>query len=401
VSTGNRQFAAGMSRRGFIRAAGLATGALVLAGCGAASSTPPEQSVAASPKAGASGATNVDAPILSTLSGSERDRVAGLIQVAQKEGELSWLDAVVVPDTAAKFADAFKQRYGLPNAKINFERQNTGQVTSRVQEEVKGGKVTVDLFAVASPRLFYALKDADALLQYDSPEYAHYESSKKAGLTFEPGYWMSPVAYTFAPITNPKFFDKPIKSWNDMVDPKLQGKILISDAGGSEAPLYIYVGLRKVLPLSLFQQLAALGATVNGASSVQGSQRLATGEVWIAEDLPSRLVQTVKQTGVPLKPFYPDEGNVMLGHPYGIPAKAPHPNLAKLFLDFVFSEQGQTMYVSLEGLASGRDGVKFPDEVKQYSPPLGEIKTIALDFKNLDNKTLEAARAEWQQVFKR
>lgn len=382
-----------LSRREWLQAAVAGAGALLLAACGGTTPAPSASSAAAAAK--------VDAPILSSLSGTERDRVAGLIQGAQKEGELNWLDAVVVPDSAAKMGDAFKQRYGLSNLKINFERKNTGQTTSQVQEEVKGGKVTVDVFAVASPRLFYALKDANALLKYDSPESAHYEASKKAGLTFEPGYWLSPVAYTFAPVENPKFYDKPIKSWNDMVDPKLQGKILISDAGGSEAPLYVYVGLRKVLPLSLFQQLAALGATVNGASSVQGTQRLASGEIWVAEDLPSRLVQTVKQTGVPLKPFYPDEGIVMLGHPYGILAKAPHPNVAKLFVDFMFSEQGQNMYVSLEGLASGRDGIKVPDEVRQYSPPLSEIKTIALDFKSLDQKTLEAARAEWQQVFKR
>lgn len=376
-------------------------GLLVLAACGAPASGGAGGAGPAQPAAGGAPLTAADAPILGTLSGAERDRVAGLIQAARQEGQLNWLDAVVVPASAVEMGEAFKARYGLPNLQINHERTQTAAVAARIQEEVKADRVTVDVFAVASPRLFYDLKAANALLQYDSPEYAHYDSSKKAGLTYEPGYWMSPVAYTFAPITNPKFYAKEIRSWNDLLDPQLRGKLEFPDVGGGEAALYTYIGLRKVMSTDYMAQVAALQPVTNTGSSVSGTQKLASGELWLSVTLPSRLVQTVAQTGVPMNAYYPQEGVTMLGHPYGILAKAQHPSAAKLFVDWLFSEEGQSMYVRLEGLSSGRDGLKVPDEVRPYSPPLAEIKSIPLDWKSLDPRAMEAAREEYRQIFKR
>jgi iron(III) transport system substrate-binding protein len=342
----------------------------------------------------------MEAPILSSLSGAERNRVAGLIQAAQQERELVWLDGVVAPASAVKFEEAFKRRYGLTDLKINHQRLQSGQLTTQVQEEVKAGRVTVDIFGVAAPRLFYSLKDVGALYLYDSPEYKYYETAKKAGLTFEPGYWMSPVAYTFSPLTNPKFYPKKITSWYDIADPQLKDKVNLPNAGGSEAPLYHYVGVRQVLPRSYFEQIAALLPAIL-SSSVDQTQKVVSGEHWVSIGNAFRLTQTAKQTDVIIKAFYPKEGTPMLGVAYGILAKAPHPNTAKLFIDFLFSEEGQTLYAALEGTIAARDGLKVSDEVMQYSPPLGTIKSIPVDWKNLDDKRLGLAREEWQQVFKR
>ncbi len=370
---------------------------------GVACSVPPGGSIGATSAmpSGAAQLTAADAPILGTLSGAERDRVAALIQAARQEGELNWLDAVVVPASAAAMGKAFKARYGLSNLQINHERIQTAAVTAHVQEEVRAGRVTIDVFAVASPRLFYDLKAANALLQYDSPEYAYYESARKAGLTHEPGYWLSPVAYTFAPITNPRFYPKEIRSWNDILDPQLRGRFEFPDVGSGEAGLYTYIGLRKVMSADYMARVAAQQPVTNTGSSVAGTQKLASGELWLSITLPSRLVQTVAQTGVPLNAYYPQEGVTMLGHPYGILAKAPHPNAAKLFIDWLFSDEGQAMYVRLEGLTSGRDGLYIPEEVRKYSPPLADINSIPVDWKSLDSKAMDAARQEYRQIFNR
>ncbi len=369
--------------------------ALVLTGCQPAPGpqAPPPEAKAAAP--------SVDAPILASLSGAERERVAGLIQAARKEGELSWIDAVVVPDSAVKLGEAFKQRYGLPDLKVSHQRLQTAQVTARVQEEVKAGRVTIDVFAVASPRLFYGLKEVGALAQYESPEYAKYESAKRAGITWEQGYWMSHNAYTFAPVTNPKFYPKDITSWNDLLDPALKGKFDFPDGGSGEAGLYHYIGLRKVMGRDYFEKIAALQPMIGQGSSVEQTQKLASGEQIVAVTPPFRLVQTIQRTGVLMKAFFPKEGTTMLGHPYGILAQAPHPNAARLFIDFLYSEEGQKLYVDLEGVISARDGLPSPEHVRPISPPLAEIKSIPLDWKALDEKAMDAARAEWRDIFKR
>lgn len=343
----------------------------------------------------------VQAPVLASLSGADRDRVTQLIQAARAENQLTWLDAVVAPATATAMAESFKQKYGLDAFKMNFERLQTGQVTQRVQEEVTADKITSDTFGVASPRFFYDLRKANALLQYSSPESQFYQSASKAGLPKEDGYWMSPVTYTFVPVTNASLFSKTVKSWYDIVDPTLNGKLDIWNVQGGEAPAYHYMGLRSVLPVAYFQQLAENGPLISTGSSDQEQQKLARGEIAAVFSPPFRLTQTAKQYSATLNAFYPDEGTTMLGHSYGIAAKAPHPNTARLFMDYLLSEEGQTQYVTLEGIISARDGLKVPPDVGKYTPALSDIKSLALDWANIDSKAVEAARSEWAQIFKR
>ncbi len=406
------------SRREFLRVSGTGLLGVAVAGLlGACQSTPsapapkteapktgaapvsgqPAVTQAPSKPAAPAASGAADAPILATLTGAERDRVAGLIEGARKEGELSWIDAIIVSATANKMTEAFKQKYGLANLKMNHERLQSAQLLARVKEEVSANRVLTDIFAVASPRFYYDLKDAGAMLQYESPEYKAFESSNKAGLPYEQGYWVSPVAYCQVPVANTKAYPTPIEKWADLNNPQLKGKFTFPNISGSETSLYTYIGLRKVLPLDYFKSVAGLALKSSG-SSVEETQKLASGELLLSVTSNFRTRQTVAQTSVPMKAYYPSEGVTMLGQPYGILAKAPHPNAAKLFVDFMFSEEGQSMYVELEGIISGRENLKLSDEAKQYSPPLSSIKSIPMDWKALDSKSVDAARAEWDSI---
>src|SRR5512139_4090430 len=92
-----------------------------------------------------------------------------MIAAAIKEGEVSWLDAIVVPPTAKAFEEAFKKEYGLPDSfKVKHERLGTGPLSTRVAEEVKANRVTIDIFAAAVPTLYSDLKDYGAMMRYDS-----------------------------------------------------------------------------------------------------------------------------------------------------------------------------------------------------------------------------------------
>jgi iron(III) transport system substrate-binding protein len=56
---------------------------------------------------------------------------------------------------------------------------------------------------------------------------------------------------------------------------------------------------------------------------------------------------------------YPEEGTVVLPRGIGIADGAPHPATAKLFLDFILSEEGQRA-VAEGGLSSFREGIEGP-----------------------------------------
>jgi iron(III) transport system substrate-binding protein len=324
-----------------------------------------------------------------------------MIAAAIKEGELSWLDAIVVPPSAKAIGDAFKKEYGLPDTfKVNHERLGTGPLSTRVTEEVKANRITIDIFAAAVPTLYADLKEYGALLRYESPEYAHYTRARKVGLFYEPGYWQSAVAYAFTPVTNPKVYPKKITSWYDLLDPALKGEKLslgAVTAGGS--PLYTYIGWRKILPKSYFVEMSKQKIVYDRGSSMDALQTLTQGQVLVTVTNPFRIMQSAEQTGVDLTTYFPKEGVTLLGQPYGILAKAPHPNAARLFIDFLFGEKGMNMFIDLEGTIVIRDGMKPPDKIKKYSPPLDEITAIPMDWKSVDSRTANQYLEEFKEIF--
>jgi iron(III) transport system substrate-binding protein len=324
-----------------------------------------------------------------------------MIAAAIKEGELNWLDAIIVPESAKAIESAFKKEYGLPDTfKIRHERLATGPISTRVTEEVKANRVTIDIFAAAVPAFFSDLKDANALLRYDSPEYKNYSQARKVGLPNEPGFWQSAVAFTQIPLTNPKLYPKRITSWYDLLDPSLKGgKLSLPTVAAGGGPLYSYVGWRKVLPKSFFMDVYKQQVTYDRGSSVDATKQLLQGNTLVAVTAAFRIVQAADQSGVELVAHFPKEGVLLLGQPYGILAKAPHPNAAKLFIDFLYSEQGMKLYVDLEGVITLRDGMKVPDKIRKYSPPISEINAIPMDWKNLDSQTLKQFQDEFKEIF--
>jgi iron(III) transport system substrate-binding protein len=325
-----------------------------------------------------------------------------MIAAAIKEGEVSWLDAMCVPSSAKVFGEAFKKEYGLPDTfKVNHQTLGTGPLSTRVAEEVKANRITIDVFGASVPTFFADLKDANALLNYDSPEYKNFSQARKVGLPNEPGYWQAAIAQIFAPITNPKIYSKQITSWYDLLDPALKGgKISFPAVASGGGPLYCYVGWRKVLPKSFFVDVSKQQVAFDRGSAVDATQRLTQGETFVAITSAFRIMQTAEQSGVDLVAHFPKEGLLLLGQPYGILAKAPHPNAARLFVDFMFSEKGNRLFIDLEGVIAIRDGMKAPDKIRKYSPPISEINAIPLDWKNLDSQTLNQFQEEFKEIFR-
>jgi iron(III) transport system substrate-binding protein len=112
--------------------------------------------------------------------------------------------------------------------------------------------------------------------------------------------------------------------------------------------------------------------------------------------MPSRAFQ-FNQQGAHLKFMLPKEGVVLLPQGTFILAKAPHPNAAKQWIDFILSEEGQTILVKHEALISARSGFKSP--VPDYAPAIDSLKLIHLDWPKLTAQDLAAKKAEWLSIF--
>jgi iron(III) transport system substrate-binding protein len=80
----------------------------------------------------------------------------------------------------------------------------------------------------------------------------------------------------------------------------------------------------------------------------------------------------------------------------GILKRAPHPNAAKLYMDFLLSPEGQAIYVKLMGWRSARSDVPAPD-IKEAP---ADAETIEAQL-SLDEalKVRAGYVAKWKQLW--
>jgi ABC-type Fe3+ transport system substrate-binding protein len=68
-----------------------------------------------------------------------------------------------------------------------------------------------------------------------------------------------------------------------------------------------------------------------------------------------------------------------------------------LWVDFVLSEEGQTILVEGEAMVSGRTG--FTSPLPEYAPGIDSLKLINVDWQGLSSEKLKGLRDEWIGVF--
>jgi iron(III) transport system substrate-binding protein len=335
-------------------------------------------------------------PAFSGVSAEEKVRLARLIDGARKEGSFVYWDVVIQPETNDALTAAFRRFYGLPNTfQVRYQLLATAPLVTRVDQEIAAGRVTVDVAAVGYPTWVFERVAAGDALEYDSPQYRFYEDVMTRGLGRK-RFFAFNGAYLFVPMWNAdriKFYGK---SWKDVINAVPAGRISVGDVAKSAAYLATYAGQREGLGIDYFKAVAAMKPSFL-LRSEQIAGRLVTGEDLMAfSGMPTRAYQ-YNQKGARLKFMLPEEGSVLLPQSMFILAGAPHPNAAKLWVDFILSEEGQTILVKGEAMVSGRTGFKSP--LPDYAPSIDSLKLINVDWQHLSEDKLRELREEWTDVF--
>jgi ABC-type Fe3+ transport system substrate-binding protein len=96
-------------------------------------------------------------------------------------------------------------------------------------------------------------------------------------------------------------------------------------------------------------------------------ERLASGEfVMLVMNTGSQEVHKLRARGAPLAQAIPDDASIVIYHYLAVPRHSQRPNLAKLFVNTVLSEEGQrliyeTAYYDLHKLPSSRTATELAD----------------------------------------
>jgi iron(III) transport system substrate-binding protein len=335
-------------------------------------------------------------PVFTGAPAEEKARLTQLIDAAKKEGSLIYWDVVIQPETNNALTAAFRRYYGLSNAfQVHYQLLATSTLVTRVEQEISAGRVTADVAAVGYPSWAFERAAAGDAMAYDSPQYQFYADAMDRGLGRK-GVFAFNGAYLFVPMWSADRVKFDGKSWKDVINAVPAGRMSIGDVSKSVAYLASYAGQRQVLDRDYFKAVAKMKPSLL-IRSEQVAARLVSGEDLMAFcGMPTRAYQ-YNQKGGKLKFMLPEEGAVLLPQNMFILAKAPHPNAAKLWVDFILSEQGQTIIVKGEAMVSGRTGFKSP--LPEYAPSIDSLKLINVDWQGLTQEKLRELREEWIEAF--
>jgi iron(III) transport system substrate-binding protein len=338
-----------------------------------------------------------DAPAIAKATGAEKERLKGLIEQAKKEGAVSYIDTLITPQAHDKLEAAFKKHYGLPASfQVGGIYLSPSAMITRLGQEMHANRVTFDVAAVASPAWVQGRLKEGKILKYASPEYANYKRALDEQMGLKDHFLVS-AAYTFSPTWNTEITKFDGDSWQDMLripDLVPPGRFISSDCAVSDSTLMVYMGVRRVIDLKGWKKLADHKPNYTYKSE-QTLSRLVSGEdLFALYGLNSHTVKFNKK-GAKLKNLRPKEGLVLLPQVQFVLAGSPHPAAAKLWFDFVLSEEGQKIFMGNEYHISGRSGFKGPPE----APGLDDLPTIKMEWLKLTEDDLQKARDEWLTMF--
>lgn len=299
------------------------------------------------------------------LAAQQEDISTEILEGAKKEGKLLWYVAqdYIVP---LKFKDQFHEKY--PFIQMDIYRGGAVEVLTRLLAEEAAKKHIVDVVLISGGEGL-TLKKKGFYGKYISPQSKFFPE----GFKDPEGGWtdvymsMNGIVYN-TKLVSPQ--DVPT-SWHDLLNPKWKGKIGM-DTRSFEWFGYILKIMGEKNGLEYMEKLSEQKVRFYpGRPAV--NQLLAAGEISLAlgykADIEGKKDKGAAVEWAGIEPIIPSI------HPFGLSAHAPHPNAAKLFVDFMLSREGQETWARLYYGPSRPDvkPLRMKKELKIYSPDFAII----------------------------
>jgi iron(III) transport system substrate-binding protein len=314
---------------------------------------------------------------------------AGLEEAAKKEGGLTWYIAQVDTETAEKMGRAFTARY--PGITVSVIR-TTGQVAyERLLQELKNDAPQCDVFSSTDIAQYPALKKRGALAEFRPDGADGLLPAAKA--TVDPGYSYPSAMIGHLIIYNSakvKPEDAP-RAWTDLLDPKWKNQVATGHPAFSGCTGVWVVALRKLYGWSFFEKLAKNNPRV-GRSGNDPVTLINAAECLVGPAPSGTAFQQVDR-GNPIKPVYPADGASLCVGPSSVLARAPHPNAARLFQQWLISDE--YAHLSVE---NHNDPVRPGIALTSGQKPLDEVKILSLTVEEIAKGVPEVIE-QWRDTF--
>lgn len=275
-----------------------------------------------------------------------------------------------------------------PGVKVEWVRDGTTKLMTKFRAELAAGVVKPDLLLIADSVTLEQLKKEELLAAYDSPEKEHYDPS----LYDDEGYYYGTKLITTGIAYHSEAPNKPT-SWKDLLSSEYQ------DLAAMPSPLYSGAALIHLSALTTNKDFGwdyYKDLKANGMAPQQGNGSVLTAIASGAKPygvLVDYMAIREKAKGSPVEFVFPEEGVSLVTEPIAILKDTKNPELARKFVDFVLSAEGQQLVVE-QGYLPARNNIDSPVGF----PPRDQIKLLPFDAaKSLENA--ETDKEKFAEIF--
>jgi iron(III) transport system substrate-binding protein len=290
-----------------------------------------------------------------------------LVDAARGEGSVTWYIAQVDTETAEAMGRAFTAQY--PGVTVSVIR-TTGQVAyERLLQDLKNSAPQCDVFSSTDTSQYPALKKRGALADYTPAGAASLLPAFQK--VCDPGFMYPSSATAHVLIYNSTQVKDGPKAWTDLLQPRWKGRVATGHPAFSGCTGIWALALTKTYGWDYFEKLAKNNPRV-GRSGNDPVTLINAGECLVGPAPGNTAFQQVDK-GNPIVPVYPVDGATLCLGPSSVMASAPHPNAARLFMEWLMSDEFSRLSVANHG-----DPVHAGLALTSGQKPLDQVPLISL-----------------------
>lgn len=267
---------------------------------------------------------------------------------AKKEGKLT-LYHNVRPAGIEEILKKFRAKY--PEIQTEQIRLGSGPLNERFRTEFAANRHIADVF----------ITFADTEFMKEVPTwFAKWQPPELKG-NFPDGVSIDDRMFVIQQVREAIVWNKNLvkdadapKEWADLMDPKWKGKVALNTPWRSISVQQMFAYWDKIGIKDAAEKFKA-----NEVRFFEGSsgiiQAIIRGDAQVAHmtDIP---LNGMLDDGAPVGFTYPKSGTTTSNAVAGVPEKAPHPNVGRVFLNWLMSKDGQAILVDQGGLSVTRIG---------------------------------------------
>ena len=317
-----------------------------------------------------------------------RADLKALKEAARKEGQVTWYTAHFPTEVAEQVGRRFTAKY--PGVQASVVRATSQVVYQRLTQDLSKGVAQCDVFSSADIGHYVTLGRQQRWARYEpvnesglAPEFQGFDKARS--------YYPTSMNLIFISYnTNKVKPEQAPKVWTDFLDPKWKGQISLGHPGFSGAVGTWSVALSKLYGWSFFEKLEKnrplVGRSINDTTTM-----LNAGERSIAHATGFAIESGAR--GNPIAVNYAADGTVAVLNASAILANAPHPNAARLLLEFLMDREAGEVASKY-----GREPIRPDVAPAPGMKPLSALKVIRQAPEDLA-KGIPEAIERWRDIF--